>query len=190
MGQTQKRSSRFPPTVTLRATELIQEGHLPTDIQRKLHLDPNIAPADVPSTKTIGKWRSAVLTRGSTEPWLVIDADPDDARLVLPALLELIRRTEGRMPHLTKSEGDWIARLRVAQPSLPEWEAIKLARRYIAAGDDPNEMLALDRYLAAALWEASSGKTDEAVSEGVITYQQLDLIDGDDMFGTPVHRLR
>ncbi|TIE62604.1 hypothetical protein, partial [Legionella pneumophila] len=124
----------------------------PTAIQRLLENDATVLPTEVPTTKTIGEWRARELTRGRNEPWLFADAPPEQARLVLPALLELIRRTEGRVPHLTKSEGEWIYALRSAHPELPEWEAIKLARRYIRAGEDREELLALDRYLAVGVW--------------------------------------
>jgi hypothetical protein len=94
------------------------------------------------------------------------------------------------VPYLTRSEGERIAALRRARPAIPHWEAIKLARRYIGAADDHQELLALDRYLAAGLWEASTDLIIEAVEEGIITWEQLSLIDGADAFGTPVYRLR
>jgi hypothetical protein len=105
--------------------------------------------------------------------------------VILPALVELLRHTQGRLRYLTKTEAEWIARLRIAQPKLPPWDAIKVARRYVDAGDDTERLLELDRYVGLALWK--SGQY-EAVEEGIVSRELVELIEGGDLFGETIFR--
>jgi len=111
--------------------------------------------------------------------------DPEDAVVILPALVELLRHTQGRLRYLAKTEAEWIARLRIAQPKLPPWDAIKVARRYVDAGDDTERLLELDRYVGLALWK--SGQY-EAVEEGIVSRELVELIEGGDLFGETIFR--
>jgi hypothetical protein len=191
VGSIRKRSSRYPPEILRRVARLAREGWGPSAIRRLLLADEDIREEDVPDVKTVGIWRKRELTRGSDEPWLLSESSAEEARLILPALVDLLRRTEGRLPHLTKSEAQWVYTLRRAQPRLPPWEALKVARRYIDAIDadhDQQRLLELDRYVALGLW--GSGPAEfQAVELGIVSRDLIDLIDDGGAFGDPVYRL-
>ena len=138
---------RVDPDV-LRATQrALVLGYAPTAVLRQLRADEALRDR-VPSLRTIVSM-AAELRSTDAETWTVGEADPEDARLVLPVLADLIRA--GQMTSVTRETGRWIAIVRGIVPDLPTIEVLLFASRYQAAlarGDSTHE---LDVELASRL---------------------------------------
>ena len=156
---------RTEPDVVHRITELADAGYTGAAIERLLSADPDYADR-LPSLRTI---QSIIAdSEPITEWWSVSQADPDEARLVLPVLLYRARHlreldpTYGNAPlRLAKGLAQWIAKVRGVTPSLAPDAAYKLALRYwMKPTPDLDEELA--RHL-----EGAGQLTDIDGSDGV-----------------------
>jgi len=94
--------------------------------------------------------------RGEGRIWgLTHESDGKRARLVLEVLDVVQRRTEGRRQFVTIGEANWIVKLREAAPTLPPWQAYRLANLYASRTPEEGEgesTADLDAYLAAEPW--------------------------------------
>ncbi|MBA3450537.1 MAG: hypothetical protein H0T18_04930 [Chloroflexia bacterium] len=83
-------------------------------------------------------------------PWSFVDAEPEEARLVLDVLLDTFDWTGGRV-WLTRDLARWIVRVRTASPDIPApWAyAFGLAYRLLNEQEDGRH---LDLALAATPW--------------------------------------
>ena len=86
---------------------------------------------DVPQTRTFER-----LIKDNVSPpveyWSLRDADPQEAAVVLPVFVEMLRDGETR---LTREEASWIYKLRTVAPHMPGFVALQTARVYI--GTEP-----------------------------------------------------
>lgn len=141
---------RIDPDVIQRIHEMAGEGYTGPAIERVLSADPEYADR-TPSLRTIQD--VARDTPEVTEWWSVAEADPTEARLVLPVLAERTRYLR-TLHHTTepvriaRDLGRWIAKVRAIEPALPPREAYRLAWRYWV-----NPSPELDAYLALREWE-------------------------------------
>jgi len=77
--------------------------------------------------------------------WSVAEAEGDEARLVLPVMVQIALRSKQRRLHVTNGEADWIIRVRRAVPELDPWRVYQLARMYMVmqARKQPTDTLDL-----------------------------------------------
>lgn len=110
--------------------------------------------------KDIPTWRTLYDIRADVQPgpdeqgrWSLFDADPEDARLVLPVIRELNRTGAGFLGwSLPKDVARWVATVRAADPDIPLVESFYQAMRYLQAEagiSDPDEA---DRWMVMQLW--------------------------------------
>ena len=154
------------------------------DIRLRLELNERFADKQrLPKPRTIAAWAREVRAGDTSGPWRLGDADqdPEDARVILDTIHEVIARTDGEVKGLTVAEADWVARLRRAT-DLPAWEVYVYARRYIAAGGSSE---ALDLEVATygdeeALYAATRTRRLQARSSGRSgSHGQLTIRKGD-----------
>ncbi|MFL5760327.1 MAG: hypothetical protein ACJ8F2_01225 [Xanthobacteraceae bacterium] len=112
---------------------------------------------DSPSLKTIQRRVKQIPPVNDADPWSFRDADPEEARLVLPVLEYVFARTDGRV-WFSRELASWISRLRTAAPAIPPWIAYVFAGAYQAAAAQQSdaqllETRALDWLLASRVWE-------------------------------------
>ena len=85
------------------------------------------------------------------------EIDPEDARLIINALSDVLVELGGQKKSFTTLEAEWIVKVQRAAPAFGGWQAYKIARAYIERGDA--DTLDLDMLLAVA--GRNEGITDE-----------------------------
>lgn len=152
-GQTRntKRGQRTDPDVRAEVERLSLEGWWAAAIHRKLTDDQRFR-GRVPEPRTIQNLVRQATPRDPSGVWVLAEATAENARLVLPVLAEVLRRTDGRKSHLTRGEGDWISRLGGAVPDLPGWWVYELAHRYMRRLSRELPTSPFDELLAFAPW--------------------------------------
>ena len=85
------------------------------------------------------------------------ELDPEDARLIINALADVLVELGGQKKSFTLLEAEQVVKVQRAAPALGGWEAYKIARAYIERGDA--NTLDLDMLLALA--GRHDGITDE-----------------------------
>ncbi|MDA1061658.1 MAG: hypothetical protein O2895_01915 [Chloroflexi bacterium] len=106
----------------------------------------------VPSLRTVQRIAARARPADPSEPWSIEDSSPEDARVVLDFLAEVIEGTQGRIREVTREEAVWIVRLRCLAPPLSFAETLLLSALYRerrGAGKPTDD---LDAYLAFAPW--------------------------------------
>ncbi len=109
----------------------------------------------VPSRRTIQRIFRRTKPSDSSGAWRIEDSPPDDARVLLDFLAELITSTEGRIAGITRREADWILRLRRLGPPVATAETLHLARHYATLRELGKSTADLDTFLAFAPWLSS-----------------------------------
>lgn len=102
------------------------------------------------SVRTIQDIAQRLQSEGGSE-WLLENSDPDDASLVLPVLAAVLEQSDGRVRGFSQDVGDWIARVRRAQPDIDPMNAWLFGVRY-AAQTSPHQRHELDVALALGVW--------------------------------------
>lgn len=178
-----QRGIRTLPNVRARIEELANEAHGAQQIADKLVLEVGDHAVSAKTVRAHLKERKALNdaaapVKGGTEdqaPWSLRDADPAEAALVLP-VIGALDRAQGADWRINKATAHWIARVRMAAPSIPLLDAFRIAVRYRAElaaaaavtpladqqGDRPGEAPATpplrphwpdpDLFLALELW--------------------------------------
>ena len=108
-------------------------------------------PTEVVSRKTIQR-RINDQQRDPSEPWSFAADSGIDPALVLPILKAVVALTNGRRAHLTSAEAQWVARIRGADATVPEWLTYLLAREYLRCAKAERGTGALDLLLALQPW--------------------------------------
>jgi len=147
---------RLPPQLQQAIRQLALTGLTPTEILRHLEArkgDLEKWACAVPSLRSVERVVAAMAAEDPSVPWRLADADalePEDRRVVLGALAELVQRSEGRRTTLTNAEATWVARLYAVAPELPPWDLLRLAHEYLGRGKEPTDDL--DVLLAFRPW--------------------------------------
>ena len=110
--------------------------------------DPHPALAE----RTIQRRVSALKHQDSSDPWSLVGADPEVARLVLDVLLDTFVWTDGRV-WLTREVARWVACVRLVSPTIPLAWAYLFGLQYQRCGED-DDCRHLDLLLAATPWDA------------------------------------
>lgn len=120
------------------ADRLLRLRYTPSEVLAELDRSPDWDKAELPHLRTIQRYAREIVARTgfggegrkADEQWTVADARPEDAALVLPVLRALTSAMRAFNFSLTKTDADWIARLRRVAPSIPPLLAFDFARRY------------------------------------------------------------
>jgi hypothetical protein len=140
---------RTPTEIVKAIRERTLEGHTPIEIYHELE---RRFEATYPSRRTVEYIAKEVAPRDVSGDWRLAEAPGEEARLVLPVLAEVVRRTNARTVRLTVSEAQWIARLRTSVPDIPLWEAYAYARVYMGLVAEGKPTAGLDVRLAFGPW--------------------------------------
>lgn len=102
----------------------------------------------LPSLRTVQRIVSDITAEDRSGPWSLRQAEGDDARLILDVLAVFLERTTRQRVYLTKTEADYVLKIRKAVPDEDLWAVFRLARLYVlreVKGEDTHD---LDGYLA------------------------------------------
>lgn len=122
--------------------------------QGKLPLSPR-GETRIPDVRTVQRRVKDLTPRDPLVPWRWWEDDPDDARLALDVLAEVIVRTEGRVTQFTQREAAWISRLCRMLPDVPPWAIYMLARGYyMVVEDEGPQYLAPEDLLFFTPWRS------------------------------------
>lgn len=153
MGQIATRK-KIPGLIADTVSDLLARGWGPAQIDEELRRRVGLRGDSLfglpyPSLRTVQRMaRSA----GAASPaWQLGDPATTDARPVLAALAEVLRRSEGKRSQLTRAEAAWVMRISHAAEGIPPWWAYRLARLYIARGEHGTEDI--EQILALRPWD-------------------------------------
>jgi hypothetical protein len=131
----------------------MMEGFNATQIHRKLGQE-GLFKGHPLSLRTIQRMvREFAPIRDESGPWSLSDADPEEARLVVDVLFQVLEANNGR-EWLTKDIAASIVRIRTASPSIPPTFAYRLSR-FARSASAQSDSRALDITLGARPWESS-----------------------------------
>src|SRR5829696_5625872 len=121
--------------------QLVQEGYSAAQIYRELNAKGLLG--ENPFTpKTVERRVREFARLDASGPWSMVDADPEEARLVLDVLAFAYAETEGRA-WISKERAKWIVRVRTACPTISDELAGWVAREYqrlTSAGGDTQHL--------------------------------------------------
>ncbi len=122
----------------------------------------------VPELRAIQRFVKKLAPPDPSGEWSFVDAEPEDARLVLDVLAEITARTNGQA-RITCATAEWIIKIRKAAPSISPLEAYQFAKEYRAREDRRIDTRDLDLMLAFAPWESDDARKvyDSMVYSGV-----------------------
>lgn len=164
MAPRRRRARRLDPRVIERIHELAALRLSSPRILAELERDAELA-THAPHLRTVQKVAKE-LTAQPEEAWRVIDADPGQARLVLPVLAILDAR--GLVSSLTVPMAHWIARVGTAAPWLDPLDRFRFAVRYWSATVRETPTGDLDADLARTWRDGPVGaQSDGAVQVGL-----------------------
>lgn len=130
---------------------LTRLGHPVAEIQRSLERDERFV-GRVPGYRTVQRIAAEVNLPDGSGTWHPIQADPEEAALVLPVLARVIEVSKGKIREFTNDQARYIARVRLMVPDLPLYAAFQAAESYqhlLSRGTTTND---LDAFLAFAPW--------------------------------------
>src|SRR5262249_49009895 len=130
----------------------------------------------VPDRRTVQRIVKASRPHDSSGPWVLRDADPEHARVVLETLAAVIQHTEGRIVELTRAEAERVVFLHRAAPDLPPLNGWSLAQVYALREARADSVADLDHLLAFAPWRHGKpgwDRYDHAIAAGWIVEAPL-----------------
>jgi hypothetical protein len=145
---TQGRGRRTDPDVRQAIEALAGQGWSTARMIALLDADSRYADR-VPAVRTVQAIASP--HRRSARPgtpWTFLDADPDDARLLLPMLAQLQRRG---VPWVTGDVAAWLVRIARAAPGVDPGAALLAAVRYLTCARDGTPADQADQALVSLL---------------------------------------
>lgn len=158
----------------------------PAEIDRRMRAEPQFFKKDnLPSLRTIRRVVNDVRIEDSSGTWGIKDADAEGARLVLDTLAYVILESQGKKCTLTRTEADWVLRVRKAAPDASPRTVWMLAREYMRLeGRGIANTAPLDQYLALKPWKSANSFANYsmAVDQGWIPQDPLGLWDVCDRF--------
>lgn len=126
----------------------LDKAWLPKEIHEALGMDERFTLDQVPSVRTIQRIAADHAPSSPDETWDLRASDPDDSALVVEALRDAYRQSEGRVRHFTRAEAEWVVRVKRARPDFSPWLAYRFARRYLARMEAGEPTGPLDLQLA------------------------------------------
>lgn len=146
------------PSIDVDIRDKIQElairGHGPAAILRALEEDDRVNKARLPSVRQVQRIVRQTLPPPTSGSWGIRDGAPEDARLILEAIPDIVQQTKGLVRLPRAAEAAWLARIRSVAPDLAPWAAYVLALVYAQreAAHEPTEDL--DVFLGYAPWRS------------------------------------
>lgn len=142
------RRRSLDPDVQQALERLLAAGFSPARAVQRLDQEAQLT-GRVPSLRTVQRVASELRPPDTSDTWRLVEADPDEARLVLPVLGALIEA--GSMTSITQETARWIARIQRAAPGLAPLDVARFALRYLSAEMGERPTGEIDRALALAL---------------------------------------
>jgi len=135
-----RRVRNTPPNVLEAIHQALLTGASAPEVARALEGRDDLPADSIPSVRTISNIARDMDGADDGEAWRVDAADPATVALVLSVLMEVVRRTEGRVGSLTRAQASVIPVIHAAmQPhwsKLPArgqaWQTYVLARFYLS----------------------------------------------------------
>ena len=157
----------------------LNDGWTAAQIHRELERRQELQ-GRVPVLRTVQRIVAPLVSRDPSRWWNLAEADPDDAALVLPVLSELMERTQGHLPRVTKDLAGWIARLARAAPDMPVAWSLEVAFTCWDLERREKSLDGITEMLAFAPWR--SGKEKERYVKRMIKWHPgwFDVLDADD----------
>lgn len=150
-----RRQPRIDSDIQAFIDEFALKGWGPSHIYEELSQQKQFKGRTLPRVRTVQRRVKDLTPRDPTGPWRWWEDDPDDARLALDVLAEVIVRTEGRVTQFMQREADWISRLRRMLPEVSLWEIYMLARGYYMLREDEGpQHLAPEDFLLFTAWRS------------------------------------
>ena len=120
-----------------------------TQVYRQLEED-GFKPPVLPTLRAVQAYvaKIAPQDKGPSNPWTLVDEEPEDPRPVLAAVAAAIELTEGRVQNVSRLEAHLISRLVLLMPELEPGEAWRLARLYAGRLDRKEPTADLDALFA------------------------------------------
>jgi len=94
----------------------------------------------------------------------MIDARPEEARVVMEALAIIIEESDGGISDISRGQAAWIMKIKEAVPEMPTRVALRFAREYMSSED----MAHLDVALAVARSAVRRPSGEPDLDEGQI----------------------
>jgi hypothetical protein len=137
--------ARVDPDVRHAIESFLARGWTPTSVLRMLEGDRQFA-GRTPSLRTVTSMKAG-LSPDRSGTWSPFLAEPDEAALVMPVLVDLVRGEV--LTSITRATARCIARVRLLAPHLEVGEVLRWAGAYLVAGEDPADVdLEFARWLA------------------------------------------
>jgi len=162
------RKSYQPIELEQEVKRLAMGEYSPSQIYKHLEAQGCFKP--MPTLRTIQRMVKEIAPPDLSGEWSLVDAEPEDARLILDTFAEAAAHTAGRS-FISKGTADWVVRVRRAAPTLPPYDAFVVAREYRRATDtrDSKHIRALDALLAFKPWESveAADRYEALLSAGI-----------------------
>lgn len=174
---TREWSPRFPNAVVQYVRERLRDGVLVKEIQAELQnlvkqsivehegtfRENPLYQQPVPDYKTLLRWRihlakpdHSTTDPGAAEKWHSgMEENPDDARVILSVLAEVVNHSRGHRNHFNKVMAGQVLRVTKLAPGIPPYLAWLLGWNYFQAqqDEDTSTREALDLFLGLRPWE-------------------------------------
>ena len=149
--------------------EMAALGRTPAQIHRAL-LE-NFDPSRVPTRRTVERYVRQLVADDDSSPWTLTPArpSPDDGRLLLETLAQVIDETAGSVTTISGDLAAWVIAVRRAVPDLLPWLAYRVARVYQARTTRETDRSDLDAWLAIGPWRGAeeTQRYEAAVAQGL-----------------------
>lgn len=156
-----RRQRNMRPELLAFIRGMYREGHTAAEIYREM-LKPgafDYMATELPSKRTVEYTVQDFVIEDKSGQWSVADMEPEDARIVLDVLANLI--FHGRERGFTKYEAAWVLRVSKLAPGISHNNIWGLTQSYMLAESkdikgEPSAMEALNAYLAFKPWESKN----------------------------------
>jgi len=149
---TRNRQRNMDPTLKKWIEMMARRGHSPAEIHREIEASDEFVHLEkLPVLRTVERVVEDAWIRDKTGPWSITDCQPEDSRIILDVLADVIFGL-GAKRVFTKAEAAWILRIRKLAPDLSSVAVLDLALSYISAEGRGESTEMHDWYLAFKPW--------------------------------------
>jgi hypothetical protein len=131
---------------------LVLSGLRAIDIFRRLGHEAE-ASALRPDIRTIQRIVAEMSPDDDSGTWQVWDSEPYTSRLIRQVLGEVITRTDYRIPSLTKTQAEWVGKVRLVAEDMPLWLTWLTARLFANRTMRAENADDLNAFLAFGPWQ-------------------------------------